>query len=180
MRLFIGIALSSAERAALNSLAVQAAAAVPGRYVPPALYHMTLAYLGMREQASLAPLCAALAKMCAQCWTFPYTVDRLALFGHGANGILYAGVAACPALDALAARVRQHLDAMDESYDPKPFVPHITLAKKVTPPKNPFPAVTPVACAADALTLYHSTRVGGALAYLPLSVAPFSLPEVCP
>ncbi len=177
MRLFIGLALPSDVREGLATLAARAAGKQPGRFVPSALYHLTLAYLGERGCAAFETLCLMLARVSSQQATFRVTIDHLASFGFGSHGLLYASVAPSSALTALAANVRAQLDSLSEVYASETFVPHITLARKVPLPLASFDEFVPLDCTMNALTLYNSTREGGALQYLPLYQAKFQLPE---
>ena len=53
MRLFLALAPDEAARAALARTACMLRPLAPGRYVPPSLYHITLAFLGETDAARL-------------------------------------------------------------------------------------------------------------------------------
>ena len=77
------------------------------------------------------------------------------------------------ALEALAASARRALEAAGFSLEKKPFVPHITLARKVRSPAGLEPLLIPglfptLETQVSKLTLSSSERVEGVLRYLPL------------
>jgi len=169
LRLFIGIGVSPEAREALAAAVEPLRPRVEARWVPAELYHVTLAFLGERDKHALPALEALLRETAAAAASFPLTVAELGHFGRPENAILYAAPAACPALPALSAALRTRLAEAGEAFDPKPFTPHITLARKARLPEGfTLPALTPVPFPADAVTLYHSTRIDGRLRYLPV------------
>ena len=183
MRLFIGLALDADTRAALWDTSGTLQATLSGNYVRPPLYHVTLAYLGERDESRLPTLHALLSETAADFAPLPLVCDAVGWFGHGTNAILYAGLAPSAELAALNNALRARLDAVHEPFDRKPLVPHITLARKVSLPDDFSPTVPkPHHFQAEALTLFHSTRADGALCYLPVWQAPLArnLKEVHP
>jgi 2'-5' RNA ligase len=92
-------------------------------------WHITLAFLGEVPEES-APAVAAAVERAAASWTAPFEV-RLAgggRFGRGRFTVLWVGVEGAP-LTALATAVRDELSAGRLPYDPKPFTPHLTIAR---------------------------------------------------
>ena len=178
MRLFIGLALDGTAKAALAAVATAMMPTLPARYVPPALYHVTLAYLGERDTAMLPAITALVDRCAATLAPFTLATQRVCYFGKPECAILYASLAPSPPLEAAGASLRALLMRAGEAFDGKPLVPHITLARKAAfadamlalPDGLPPCAAT---FTAGALTLYHSTRIDGALVYLPIHTAPF-------
>ncbi len=171
MRLFIGIAVPPPAQAALARATEPLRTALDARWTPGELYHLTLAFLGQRAETALPGLCELLAGTAAGREGFSLSTAGLAVFS-GAN-VLYAAVEPCEALALLAADLRTRLTGAGEAFDPKPFAPHITLARKARPPQPfAFPDVPAVSFRAEAVTLYHSTRIDDRLRYLPLFEAP--------
>lgn len=178
MRLFVGLALDAPAKAALAKVADALMPVMPARFVPPTLYHVTLAYFGERAETAL-PAIAALIEYCAHtCTMFALGTESIGYFGKPESAILYASLAPSVPLETLGATLRVQLRQAGEPFDGSPLVPHITLARKAAlavaipalpdglpPCKVPFMA--------NALTLFHSTRVDGTLVYLPLHIAPF-------
>lgn len=183
MRLFIGIPVDVAVQQALQTLCARLQVTVPARYVSPSLYHITLAYLGERDAAVLPTLMALLDGCAREVSPFSLRVDGMGYFGRPPRAILHATLQPSETLALINDRLRDALRLADEPFDSKPLVPHITLArdaalgsgstengKLALPPQDAalYPIFT-----AQSLTLFHSTRMNGALAYLPLYIAPF-------
>ena len=134
MRLFLAFELSPAQRDSLSQLCASAPAAVVsgGRWVPAANWHLTLHFLGEVPGARLSELKAALT-------TVKASPGMLALQGLGcfpkrdAARVLWAGVAADPALSECHAQLARALVRLDFSLPERPFSPHITLARFRTP-----------------------------------------------
>lgn len=169
MRLFVGLASDAAVRGALARLSDSLQACIPARYVPPELYHLTLAFLGQRGEESLPGLQAALLDTAASAEAFSLTLEGIGYFGRDTDAILYAAAGDCPALSKLADTLRSRLTAAGETFDEKPMVPHVTLARKARlatdlPTFPRFSIPYPV----GALTLFHSARMEGQLRYLPV------------
>lgn len=136
----------------------------PGRYSDAGLYHVTLAFLGEYPHAEMDRLVSALHSAAKNATPFQLALGSLGTFGT----VLWRGVQAQPALDALAAGVRHALDTAGISYDPKPFRPHITLARDVQLSPDARGIELPdSACTVRSVILYESTRVSGRLAYVP-------------
>jgi RNA 2',3'-cyclic 3'-phosphodiesterase len=174
MRLFIGIAVPPPARDVLARFAADLPPSYTCLAEPPERMHLTLAFLGQREQQSLPGLETILRETAAESAPFTLIADGLACFAKA--GVLFASFSHCAALETLAARLRERLLLAGETFDPKPFVPHVTLARKVregTPPRT-IATCFPQSFPAEALTLFHSTRVDEGLCYLPLAVMPFS------
>ena len=173
MRLFIGLAPDGAARDSLWNLA--SGLHCGGQRLPKENYHLTLAFLGMREETHAARMEPVLAQAAQSCTPLPLTVKGAGYFGNPHNALLYAKLEPSNSLDHLSDTLRDLLTAAGETFDEKPFVPHITLARKadisgieLQKPIRPFSFTV------DRLTLYHSTRVEGALRYLPILEADFS------
>lgn len=122
MRLFAGLRPSEAFRDALSVLQSRLqAAGVGARYLDPSNLHMTLAFIGeWPENVS--------AVLPAEVQPFPITLSHVGLFPEAK--VIWAGVEDSPALNRLADRVRNSLAEAGIPFDPKPFVPHITLGRK--------------------------------------------------
>ncbi len=174
MRLFIGIAVLPPTRDTLARFAADLPPSFTCLAEPPERLHVTLAFIGQREPEALPGLEAILRETAAESAPFMLIADGLGCFGK--VGVLYASFSPCVALETLAARLRERLLAAGETFDPKPFVPHVTLARKVREDTPPRTMVTcfPLSFPAEALTLFHSTRVERELRYLPLTVSPFA------
>ena len=65
---------------------------------------------------------------------FTLTLSGVGLFPEAK--VIWAGIQKSPALDQLAQQIREKLTAADIPFDPKPFVPHITLGRKPVVPES--------------------------------------------
>jgi RNA 2',3'-cyclic 3'-phosphodiesterase len=169
VRLFIGIGLSAQARAALARAVEPVRSAVDACWVPTELYHVTLAFLGERDGSALPALETLLRGTAADFPAFPLSVSGFGRFGREGDAILFASLENQPALPALSGALRARLAASGQAFDPKPFAPHVTLARKTRLPREgTLPAFPPIPFQADSLTLFHSVRVAGELRYLPI------------
>jgi len=167
MRLFIGLRLQDEARNALWNAA--SGLGIAGQFVPKMNYHVTMAFLGERDERQ-APQIKRLAAAAAEGHPpMTLTVDGLGFFGRCENALLYAKLAPCAPLPSLAESLRRVLSEAGETFDQKPFVAHITLARKANLTHADLHApLPPVSFRVEQLTLYHSTRVQGELRYLPI------------
>ncbi len=171
MRLFIGLGLCQPARDALWNAA--AGFGVQAERVRRENYHITLAFLGERDERQAAAVKRAAAETAAGQPPLSLCAQEFGFFGRRENALLYAKLAPCPQLNLLAERLRQTLTQAGETFDAQPFAAHITLMRKADLRAAAVPAAfAPVFFTADALTVYHSTRVQGQLRYLPFSKAP--------
>lgn len=166
MRLFIGLGLDEETRNAL--WAVASALGVRGRLTPKENYHVTLAFLGDRGEREIKPLGRVLKEAVVGVTPLELTITGLGYFGRENNALLHAKLAPSAPLKALSDRLRGLLLAAGETFDPKPFTAHVTLARQADLSAVSLPDLQPVPFTADRLTLYHSTRQQGTLRYLPV------------
>lgn len=163
-RLFLGLELSDEARGALDSVrrALQESGAI-GKFHAPALYHLTLCFLGNTPVASVPIIERLMDQIPAA--PFSLALSSLGTFKNGS--ILWAGVNPCAALTEyqgkLAASLRQAGFPLEEGE----YRPHITLGRQM---KSTVPdiAVPEINFPVQQATLFESTRVDGALAYIPL------------
>jgi 2'-5' RNA ligase len=91
-----------------------------GRAVPPANFHVTLAFLGLQEAA---------------------VMDQVGVFPRA--GVLWLGVSAIP--EPLRRFQQDLMDALQAAaigYDPKPWTFHLTLYRRL---RKPFPTLSSLA-----------------------------------
>jgi 2'-5' RNA ligase len=99
--------------------------------VHPADYHITLAFLGKIGPQSLVPLDAGLRGILAGEQSFCLTVNRLGTFGKKDEPrVFWAGVEPSEPLRRVREKVYNYCEKSGFRLDPKPFRPHITLARK--------------------------------------------------
>ncbi len=162
MRLFIALQPSPEFRNALSVLQERLReAGVTGRFLAPSNLHLTLAFIGMRPDAeSVLPLLPPVEK------PFPVVLSHAGIFPKA--DVLWAGTQPCAELDALAAWVRDRLTEAGVPFDGRPFVPHITLARKPSLPEGFSIASFPVPEAAfnvREVCLYKSERGEDGMVY---------------
>jgi 2'-5' RNA ligase len=125
MRLFIAIELPDDLRMLLEGMRTD----IPGsRWVPLEQIHLTLAFLGQVDDATLGLLTAALA-------TIEAPGFNLCFSGTGCfpdrrrPRVLWVGLEPESLLNSLASLVREAVLACNISLEERPFSPHITLAR---------------------------------------------------
>lgn len=172
MRIFAGLELPDGARAAAARLAMEAQVCMPGRYVQPENYHVTLAYIGEADDATCAEAADALRE--AACALRGRQVicalTQARYFKRREHAILYCAVRSDPGVAYAAQAVRTALGARDVPFDPAPFVPHVTLARGVCVDEAALERLklTPQEWQIGQLTLFESARVDGELRYTPI------------
>ena len=82
--------------------------------------------------------------------------------------VIWAGIQKSPALDQLAQQIRENLTAADILFDPKPFVPHITLGRKPVVPEAVDLSeimIPPADMTVEDVFLYRSERGENGMVY---------------
>ena len=136
LRLFLAFEISEAQRDALVQLRAAAPTTIAktGRWVPAANWHLTLHFLGDVPRARLNELKDGLATLAAG--SAELVLRGLGCFPkRGAARVLWAGVAAEPALFECYEQLAQALARLKFSLPERPFAPHITLAR-FRPPQD--------------------------------------------
>ena len=122
MRLFVGLKPSDECRKALSDVQENLrAAGVTARFYEPSNLHMTLAFIGEWPENI-----SAILPRVEQ--PFSVILSKTGVFPKAR--VLWAGAEHSQALDRLAQRVRENLAEQGIPFDPKPFVPHVTLGRK--------------------------------------------------
>ena len=169
MRIFIGLQPSPAFRDALSALqGMLREAGVAGRWLDPSNLHMTLAFIGQWEDPE-----AVLSLLPAVEKPFPVVLSHIGVFQKA--DVLWAGTASSEALDELAERVRSRLLEAGIPFDPRPFVPHITLARKpILPDQFLLPAVPvpPAELMVRDICMYQSERGENGMVYSVIGRSP--------
>lgn len=169
MRTFIALEPPEPFSDGIAALARQLQAAVKGRFLPRETYHLTLAFIGEGGEAEVAAAMEAMEAACAGASPVPLRSDGTGTFGRANDATLWLGIALCPELERLAARLRDELRARDVPFDGKPFKPHVTLARRAHLPKMQLPALAfPRDTEAARITLFKSTLDRTGATYKPL------------
>jgi 2'-5' RNA ligase len=110
-----------------------------GRAVPPANFHVTLAFLGLQEAAVIPEVCALAGRL--QFEPCRVVIDQVGSFGRA--GVLWLGASAIPdPLRRFQQNLMESLQAAGIGYDPKPWTFHLTLYRRL---RKPFPILDDVA-----------------------------------
>lgn len=179
MRLFIAIELPDEAKRLLEGMRTD----IPGsRWTPLEQIHLTLAFLGEVDDATLERLTKTLATIKAPGFT-------LCLSGTGCfpdrrrPRVLWVGLEPVPLLDSLVSRVREAVLACNIPQEERPFSPHITLARLAfpapreveafldRPPKQGFSPVN-----VQEFILFQSRLTSRGAVHTPVKVFVLSLP----
>ena len=165
-RLFFALWPDAAAQAALATQGREIAKRCGGRPVPAANLHLTLVFLGEVEPARIEPLRRAADAVAGN--TFTLGLDRVGGFRRA--GVAWAGCRQSPAgLIALQAGLERRIRDAGFSPDDRPFVPHLTLARRVREPVEPG-EVEAVSWRANSFALVETAR--GESAYRTLAEWP--------
>ncbi len=178
MRLFLAIAFPPALR---EALAADTAAVRDGfakaRFVDPALYHLTLAFLGEVPTPRAADAVAAMNACRAA--PFPLSIGRLGRFRGREGDTVWRAVTAGDELFRLQRALTDVLRKRGFSHEARAYSPHLTLARaarlregvtfSLLNERLPARETT-----AAGMTLFLSHRVEGRLTYTPLQETHFS------
>jgi len=169
VRLFFGFDLPGDSKTALAEWRDRFVVA-DGRPVPPANFHITLAFLGDIEKRFVERLCDSVD---ARLDTLASEPQSLLLDRPGywpAPGIFWIGTSSDTARVSMIAR---KLGSLGQEFgarrDRRTYVPHVTLLRRcVAPPPAPL-AEPRIALSLDEFTLFESRPGRNAVAYEPLS-----------
>lgn len=130
MRAFIAIDLPEAIHAALREKQATFRAVCPqANWARPEGIHLTLKFLGEISEVQVKQVSDALSAL-GQFEAFEIEVKGFGFFPDARRPrVFWAGLEAPPALAELAARVETALGALGFPREPRPFTPHLTLAR---------------------------------------------------
>lgn len=169
MRAFVALELPEAFADEVGELARALAATCEGRFVRPGSHHLTLAFLGEVGEAEARRAMDALDAACAGAGAVELASAGLGSFGRGRDATLWLGVEKNPELAALSGRLREELLARGLGFDEKPFLPHVTLARRARLPRAALEGlVFPRPDSAARVTLYRSILEQDGARYKPL------------
>lgn len=157
MRAFVALELPEAFADEVAGLARQLATVCEGRFVSPESHHLTLAFLGEVGEAETRLAMAAMDDACAGMGPIPLAARGLGTFGRPRDATLWLGIEPVDELTSLAARLREGLAARGLAFDDKPFLAHVTLARRVRMPRGALPDLAfPLPDEATRVTLFRS------------------------
>jgi len=183
-RLFAGVRISVATANALAGCAETLArrakdASVDLRWVAPANYHVTLAFLGWTRGDVIGSVCDALRTATAGLDRITFRTSRLGAFPSlDKASVLWAGIEDGGALGKLALAVGESMAKLGFARDARGFHPHVTIAR-LREPRALREVVLPMAeqmfgdTRSDAAILFESeTKTYGSV-YSELEKIPF-------
>ena len=163
-RLFIAVDLPDELRRRLARMVAGAPSGV--RPVPAGQIHLTLHFLGDADDAALAALAAALSRVRAQ--AFAIDLEGVGVFPpRGRPAVLWAGVGECDSLRRLHREIADIVANCGFVLEPRPWVPHVTLARLAPHAPRSWTAafldrhagLSAPGVAIEAFRLYESTRL---------------------
>lgn len=131
MRLFVAAELPEDMLDALAETSARLRDAVPGRYVAPELFHVTLAFLGEVPGVQVGEVANLMGRGCMGRGAFHTSLGALGTFGRSSSAVLWQGF--CGGEKdwlALATDVRRELQSAGYVIDQKGFIPHVTLMRR--------------------------------------------------
>ena len=164
-RLFVGLMVSDEVRAAMGGYRRALVPLCEGKLYDPALYHLTLCFVGMVDEERIPALERVMDGINWQ--SFALRLGEVGTFKGGS--ILWLGIeSSCYPLMKIQAMLSLALRNAGFALDAEAYVPHITLGRgmKRLPVVMPDP---PTGCwRVDRLTLFESVRLDGELCYRPI------------
>lgn len=161
-RLFVALWPDPVVRAELARLARRLTAL----HVPAANLHLTLVFLGLTPPAREAGYRAVLDGLTIA----PFTLELDCIGCFRGPRVLWLGPATIPpALTALVAELEHCLAACGHVPDPRPFAPHVTLARRFSATPPPYPLPSPIRWPVARIVLAESRSQPSGVRYEPLA-----------
>lgn len=158
MRLFVALKIPPIMQDEISGLVRPLRASMPGRFIPRENRHVTLAFLGDAPASTLSDIEDALEAAAMDAGEIALRPDRLGKFGRSSDATFLLGLAEDPNLTNLAKRLREELRKRNIPFDDKPFLAHITLARRVRIPKESLPPLPfPGPALATRVAVFKST-----------------------
>lgn len=143
-----------------------------GKPVPPENFHITLVFLGQLDAKGAAAARAAAEATAGE--SFELVLDKFGFWPEA--HVMWLGPSVLPERGSrFAAALRRALRARDIEVDIRPFMPHITLARKVTKPGDPGP-IRSIHWVAREFVLVHSVAGNHASEYRVIGSWPLRAP----
>ena len=175
-RAFVALTPPDAQRAQLGAYVERCRAAAPDfRWVAPESVHLTLRFLGRVEAPALADLSGRLREIRQA--PFELRLLGLGTFGGRRPSVIWLGLAeGVEPAATLARAVEAECAAVGLEPEPRPFRPHLTLARARERSGAPLPELPPppepAPWRATEMILFESRLGGGPPVYTPLERFP--------
>ena len=172
IRAFVALELDPGVRSRIAGLIAQLGPSIDRvRWVAPESLHVTVRFLGYAPPAALVQLQGPLAEAAARCAPADAPVRGLGIFPErGSPRVLWLGIAVPPTFAGLQAECERAAVAGGFPPEPRPFRPHLTLARWSQHDRRPrLPAMDLGVARLERLVLFRSEpRRTGSL-YTPLA-----------
>jgi len=163
MRLFIAINFNDATRSRLVSLRDELhRASSRGRFTHPENLHLTLAFLGERNEQQAVSAMTAMNMTSSE--PFELSIDRTGRFKRNGSDIWWAGVCENKVLLELQQNLTDRLLKNGFECDKRKYSPHITLGHEIITQAQPR-QIEPFGEMVTCIELMKSERIGGKLTY---------------
>lgn len=168
MRLFIALEIPEEVRAeiARNATAFEKDWTA-GRLIPPENYHLTLAFLGEVPEERIGDVIAAMEA----CPSPPpiLTIEGFGRFRHKNGDILWRQIRGGNTLSSLQRRLSRELRERGFALEKRPYVSHLTLARRCRLPEDAAPiSFQERSFAAVSMALLRSDPGPNGMVYTPL------------
>ena len=175
-RLFFAFWPDAATREALAHASRKAVRSSGGRPVPPSKLHVTIAFLGSVAASRMAALEAVALRVTAA--PLELVFDGIACWAKPQVLVATCSAPPLPAT-AIASQLWSGLVPLGIPADPRPFRPHVTLARKVRKPA-PGLSLRPVSWPVTELVLVESVTDPAGARYEVLALWPLAGPAPVP
>lgn len=169
-RLFIGVAIDDAARAACSSLATRLEACAPNvRFVEPENYHLTVVFLGNVDVERILVVESSIAAVAARHTRCSVTFERLGAFAHERKPrVIFVGSRGVEAAYRALASDMRNACALLGYPSEKDAIPHLTLARVPEHRRVALPMldVESFSIPITALTLFESISHEGRTRYV--------------
>ncbi len=169
MRAFIALDIPKQMHTELAYLAQQLSKTIDGRFMKSDSYHITLAFLGEIDEATVQSCIKLLDSLAASHEKINLYPEGLGKFGRAQDATLILELQKSDELMQLTQDLRNGLQEQKIAFDNKRFRPHITLARRANIPKNDLLSLRfPHPAQASTITLYKSTLMPQGAFYKPI------------
>jgi RNA 2',3'-cyclic 3'-phosphodiesterase len=179
IRAFVALELDPGVRSRIAGLIAQLGPSIDRvRWVAPESLHVTVRFLGYAPPAALVQLQGPLAEAAIRCAPVDAPVRGLGIFPErGRPRVLWLGIAVPPTFAGLQAECERAAVAAGFPPEPRPFRPHLTLARWSQHDRRPrLPPMDLGVARLERLVLFRSEpRRPGSL-YTPLAAFPLGGP----
>lgn len=174
MRGFVALEVSEDARAYLSGVISNLKDILgPANYTYPQRLHLTLAFMGEVEEEEFMRLALLLRSRLRETSRIRESLHHVDCFEKGSSQLFFLKLRdEQKLLASLAAKVRLAAKDLGIRFDPKPFLPHITLAREVSVDLARQTAKSlrfdPFTFCFSSLAFMKSERINGALRYTAL------------